>query len=392
MVSMMNSDCELERKPDAIGEEAPEDVNGKISEDGGGGGDRSKVERVSNSGVTEEARVSEMELDSRAQEAEVGPRVTAAGESEEVRVKLEVSKESDGGEVCEEMEAKGSEIKVESSSADEGIEEEEGEGEAEKSTVSQYNSLLSEFDDFVANEKSGQMATSRALRYGFEVGDMVWGKVKSHPWWPGHIFNDAFASPQVRRTRREGHVLVAFFGDSSYGWFDPAELIPFDANFAEKSRQTVSKNFAKAVEEAVDELSRRRSLGLACKCRNPYSFRPTSVQGYFVVDVPDYEPRAVYSVTQIQKGRDSFNPSETLSFIKQLALSPCSGDDKDLDFVKNKAQVVVYRKAVFEEFDETYAQAFGVQPGRPDRDRNDLKDQPGKQPPRGNHLHCLEFC
>ncbi|KAA3471252.1 T-complex protein 1 subunit gamma [Gossypium australe] len=33
--------------------------------------------------------------------------------------------------------------------------------------------------------------------YGFEVGDMVWGKVKSHPWWPGHIFNEAFASSSV---------------------------------------------------------------------------------------------------------------------------------------------------------------------------------------------------
>ncbi|KAG0451845.1 hypothetical protein HPP92_026264 [Vanilla planifolia] len=30
--------------------------------------------------------------------------------------------------------------------------------------------------------------------HGFRTGDMVWGKVKSHPWWPGHIFNEAFAS------------------------------------------------------------------------------------------------------------------------------------------------------------------------------------------------------
>ncbi|KAG0451892.1 hypothetical protein HPP92_011020 [Vanilla planifolia] len=67
--------------------------------------------------------------------------------------------------------------------------------------------------------------------HGFRTGDMVWGKVKSHPWWPGHIFNEAFASPSVRRTKREGHVLVAFFGDSSYGWFDPAELIPFEPYF-----------------------------------------------------------------------------------------------------------------------------------------------------------------
>lgn len=70
--------------------------------------------------------------------------------------------------------------------------------------VGDCKSLWSEFDDFVANEKNEAMeGTSRALSYGFEVGDMVWGKVKSHPWWPGHIFNEAFASSSVRRTRRD---------------------------------------------------------------------------------------------------------------------------------------------------------------------------------------------
>ncbi|PON59901.1 PWWP domain containing protein [Parasponia andersonii] len=364
----MSKDGELDRKWDV--NEEPEDVKGRrrIPE---GGADGYEGEKCSNSRVSDEARVSAMELESR---------VLQTGRSEDVRVQ-----ESDG----EEVELRDSEVKMENSSADElearndeSEADDDTHGEVEKGTVSQYSSLLSEFDDFVANENSGEKATSRALRYGFEVGDMVWGKVKSHPWWPGHIFNDAFASPQVRRTRREGHVLVAFFGDSSYGWFDPAELIPFDANFAEKSRQTNSKNFLKAVDEAVDEVSRRRGLGLACKCRNSVNFHPTTVQGYFVVDVPDYEPRAVYSSIQIRKARDNCRPSEIVSFIKQLALSPCVGDEKNLSFVKNKATVFAFRKAVFEEFDETYAQAFGVQSGRLSRAAVDSQDQSIREPPR----------
>ncbi|KAB1201110.1 putative oxidoreductase GLYR1 [Morella rubra] len=254
----------------------------------------------------------------------------------------------------------------------------------ELGTVSEYNSLLSEFDDFVASENNGVsvgLGMSRALSFGFEVGDMVWGKVKSHPWWPGHIFNDAFATPSVRRTRREGYVLVAFFGDSSYGWFDPAELIPFDLYFAEKSRQTNSRTFVKAVEEAVDEASRRRGLGLVCKCRNSYNFRITTAQGYFAVDVPDYEPGGVYSINQIKKERDNFRPRDILAFVKQLALVPRGCDHQGMDFLKNKATMFAYRKAVFEEFDETYAQAFGVQPGRPSRDPVDL-DQLVRMPSR----------
>uniref|UniRef100_A0A803R5A8 PWWP domain-containing protein n=3 Tax=Cannabis sativa TaxID=3483 RepID=A0A803R5A8_CANSA len=372
MISLMNSDDEIDRKSDAI--EEPEDVKGgRISE---GCVDGAEDEKYSNSS-SNEVRVSAMELDSGAED--FGSRVSDTGELDGIRVKGDVRKESDD----EEMELKNSETKVENSSADEleaRNEESESEdgrkehadddthGGAGKGTVSQYNSLLSEFDDFVANENSGQLSTSRAQRYGFEVGDMVWGKVKSHPWWPGHIFNEAFATSQVRRTRREGHILVAFFGDSSYGWFDPAELIPFDSNFAEKSRQLTSRSFIKAVEEAVDEVCRRRGLALACKCRNPNNFRATNVQGYFAVDVPDYEPRAVYSAIQIRKARDNCRPSEILSFVKQLALSPSDGDEKNLSFVKNKATVFSFRRAVFEEFDETYAQAFNVQSGRSSRE------------------------
>ncbi|XP_044499711.1 uncharacterized protein LOC123221090 [Mangifera indica] len=250
----------------------------------------------------------------------------------------------------------------------------EGHGEA-------YNSLLSEFDDFVANEKMNT-GTSRALSYGFEVGDMVWGKVKSHPWWPGHIFNESFATSSVRRTRSDGHVLVAFFGDSSYGWFDPAELIPFDLYFAEKSQQTNARTFVKAVEEAVDEASRRRGLGLACKCRNPYNFRPTNVQGYFTVDVLDFELGGLYSADQINKAREGFRPSETLSFVKQLASAPQVCEEWSIDFIKNKATVFAFRKALFEEFDETYAQAFGVQPAHPYQDRAALLDESYRQSTR----------
>ncbi|KAL6964760.1 DNA (cytosine-5-)-methyltransferase [Sarracenia purpurea var. burkii] len=247
--------------------------------------------------------------------------------------------------------------------------EEKGIVEVGKPGFSEYESMISKFDEFArnGNGKTVRSGQSISVGYGYEIGDLVWGKVKSHPWWPGHIYNEAFASSSVRRTKRPGHVLVAFFGDSSYGWFDPAELIPFDPNFSEKSSQTNSRNFVKAVEEAVDEVNRRRGLGLACRCRNPYNFRPTNVRGYFVVDVDDYEPGGLYSMSTIRKSRDSFKSRDTVAFVKQLALIPRGDGHGSIDFIKNRATVMAYRKAVFEEFDETYAQAFGQQPVRPIR-------------------------
>ncbi|KAK4273448.1 hypothetical protein QN277_021848 [Acacia crassicarpa] len=256
--------------------------------------------------------------------------------------------------------------------------------DVERFIGSESKSLLSEFDDYVASERNGgvRAGVSRGLGYGFEVGDMVWGKVKSHPWWPGHIYNEAFASPLVRRSKREGHVLVAFFGDSSYGWFEPAELIPFDSNFAEKSQQIHSRTFLKAVEESVDEASRRCGLGLACKCRDANKFRPTDVQGYFSVDLQDYEPGGVYSDSQIRKARNAFNPVETLAFIKQLALAPLGGDQRSISFIKNRATAFAYRRAVFEQYDVTYAQAFGVQPQRTSHSQVNPLNHLGRERPK----------
>ncbi|KAM7488178.1 hypothetical protein LguiB_025662 [Lonicera macranthoides] len=199
----------------------------------------------------------------------------------------------------------------------------------------------------------------------FQVGDMVWGKVKSHPWWPGEIYSEALASHGVCETKTKGYVLVSFYGDYSYSWFDPAELIPFDHHYKEKSKQTNALNFLKAVDDAIYEVRKRAALGLACHCRNPSNFLPTKVQGFVKVDVCGYDPGALYSTDQIKRARNEFHPSEILSFIKKLGLSLRTDVRRDINLTKNAARVLAYRAAVFEEFDETYAQAFGVQPVRP---------------------------
>ncbi|KAL7589296.1 hypothetical protein Lser_V15G40767 [Lactuca serriola] len=228
--------------------------------------------------------------------------------------------------------------------------------------------MLSMFDDFAANgsvatEVSSSMEGSGlgSPGHGYEVVDMVWGKVKSHAWCPGHVFSKEFATTFVRRSKREGLLLVAFFGDSSYGWFDPSELMQFESNFAEKSRQTNSKTFVKIVEEAMGEVSRRNALGFSCMCRSKQNFRKIDVKGYYVVDVADYEPGAVYSINAIKKARASFQPSSALDFISLESIVEHVG----IDLIKNKARVVSYRRAVYEEFDDTYAQAFGHELDRP---------------------------
>ncbi|KAL9233306.1 hypothetical protein vseg_008325 [Gypsophila vaccaria] len=233
------------------------------------------------------------------------------------------------------------------------------------------------------DESLMRRVSAKVMGSEFEMGDMVWGKVKSHPWWPGHLYNEAFASSNVRRARRDGNILVAFYGDSSYGWFDPEDLIPYDQNYAEKWQQTTLRNFVKAVDDSVDESSRRSALGLTCYCRNPFNFRPTHVPGYLAVDIADCEPGTIYSVSQIQKARDNFRPAETLSFIHQLATSSMGTDHRNLHVIKNKAIALAYRRSIFEEFDETYAEAFGHKPERPQLPKPSTVKEPSRAPLSG---------
>ncbi|GLT99137.1 hypothetical protein SLE2022_166010 [Rubroshorea leprosula] len=214
--------------------------------------------------------------------------------------------------------------------------------------------------DRVMIRASEKIAMKRRFQQVYELGDMVWGKVKSHPWWPGQIFDEAFASPSVSETKKEGCLLVAFFGDDTFGWFNPTELIPFDPNFVEKSKQTNAKPFLDAVEDAEYEIRRRAALGLACCCQYPSSFRATGVKGCFAVDVDGYVPNAVYTRKQIEKARNGFQPIVMLCFLQRLALMPCGNTQNCVELIKNVAVVLAYRKVVFKKFDKILVQTFGM--------------------------------
>ncbi|KAL3508076.1 hypothetical protein ACH5RR_033458 [Cinchona calisaya] len=219
-------------------------------------------------------------------------------------------------------------------------------------------------DEGTAVEMLASLGKGRANEYSnhrFDFGDMVWGKIQSYPWWPGQIFDQALASSSVCSTKREGSVLVAFYGDYTYGWLRAQELIPFEKHYAEKSKQTDAKLFLTAVKEAKKEFERRAVLGLACHCRNLSTFLPTNMRGYFEVDVSGYSPGVIYSAKQIERAREAFRPDETLSFLKQLAASPRNIMPQNLSWMKNFIKALAYQRARMDRFDETYCEVFETQ-------------------------------
>ncbi|KAK9272398.1 hypothetical protein L1049_002770 [Liquidambar formosana] len=102
--------------------------------------------------------------------------------------------------------------------------------------------------------------------YEYAVGDFVWGKIKSHPWWPGQIYDPADASGYAAKYSQRDRFLVAYFGDGTFAWCYPSQLKPFEDNFEQMSEQSNSKHFVKAVEAALDEFCRVVEFEMTCSC------------------------------------------------------------------------------------------------------------------------------
>ncbi|URE36753.1 PWWP domain [Musa troglodytarum] len=100
----------------------------------------------------------------------------------------------------------------------------------------------------------------------FAASNLVWGKVRSHPWWPGQIFDPLDASEMASNIQKKDHHLVAYFGDRTFAWCDDSRLKPFQTHFSQMEKQSSMDAFASAISDALQEVSRRIELGMTCDC------------------------------------------------------------------------------------------------------------------------------
>ncbi|KAL4575163.1 hypothetical protein LXL04_022005 [Taraxacum kok-saghyz] len=171
----------------------------------------------------------------------------------------------------------------------------------------------------------------------FSPSDLVWGKVRSHPWWPGQIFDQSDASDKAMKYHKKDRFLVAYFGDRSFAWNDSTVLKPFRSKFPQIEKNTNSESFNNALDCALQEVSRRIELGLACK------HTPSDI--YEKIECQIVENAGVKKESSKRHGNDktalvgSFEPDKLLDYVRLLAKNPYNGND-GLDLVMAKAQLV----------------------------------------------------
>ncbi|XP_065870050.1 uncharacterized protein [Euphorbia lathyris] len=184
----------------------------------------------------------------------------------------------------------------------------------------------------------------------FGVSDLVWGKVRSHPWWPGQIFHPSDASEKAMKYHKKDCFLVAYFGDRTFAWNDASVLKPFRSHFSQVQKQSNSETFQNAVNCALEEVSRRVEFGLACPCI------PEDI--YNKIKHQMVENAGVRQESCIQHGMEKsssanlFEPGKLVEYMKAVAQSPAGGVDRVQIVIARSQLLAFYRMKGYSELPE----------------------------------------
>ncbi|KAL6501179.1 hypothetical protein OROHE_025042 [Orobanche hederae] len=244
----------------------------------------------------------------------------------------------DGGEIDEEKSKSGGEEIVSCINCQDAMEIDiEPSPEADKSNLSKEDRMRISASPLKVNQPGYLLPPENDGC--FAISDLVWGKIRSHPWWPGQIFDHSDASEKAVKYFKKETDLAAYFGDWMFAWNDPSLLKPFRSHFSQIEKQSNSEGFQDAVVSALEEVSRRVELGLACSCipKDKYAtVEPQIVENIGISEESskrydfDHSTRASY-----------LEPHKLLEYVRELAPRASFAPDR-LDLAIVRAQLSAF--------------------------------------------------
>ncbi|KAJ7977011.1 Serine/threonine-protein kinase ATM [Quillaja saponaria] len=176
----------------------------------------------------------------------------------------------------------------------------------------------------------------------FCVSDLVWGKVRGHPWWPGQIFEPSAASGKAKKYFKNDSYLIAYFGDQSFAWNNATKIKPFQVHFSQMEKQSNFEDFQHAVDCALDEVSRRVEFGLACSCMPGEVYAKLKTQIVTNAGIREESSRRDGGDRFLSSG--SFEPMKLVNYLKSLSISPYDVTDR-LEFVIAQTQLMAFYRS-----------------------------------------------
>lgn len=191
-----------------------------------------------------------------------------------------------------------------------------------------------EFSDDVSGDSADSVVD-------FNVSDLVWSRVPSHPWWPGQICDPATSSKKAMKYFKTGRYLIAFFGDHTFAWKEAAMVKPFEEYFSELQKQNKLESFHKAIDCALEEFSRRVQFSLACSCLSEELYLKLQTQTITNAGIRKKFSRSVGGDSFLTAA--SFDPMKLINIVKEVAMSPAGEVDK-LELVRARAQLLAFNR------------------------------------------------
>lgn len=133
-------------------------------------------------------------------------------------------------------------------------EEEEEEGEDEEEERNKNNIIQDNGDNDIKQENFEKADESELEKPEsvvedernaiWKVGELIWGKVTGHPWWPGMVSYDPYLNIYVRRktnTHKTYEYHVQYFGNErERGWLLGSSIQPFTGPNIEEFKKTLA--------------------------------------------------------------------------------------------------------------------------------------------------------
>ncbi|KAL5546222.1 hypothetical protein UlMin_005909 [Ulmus minor] len=188
----------------------------------------------------------------------------------------------------------------------------------------------------VSRFKKGKSAASKPE---FRVGDLVWGKVRSHPWWPAQILDPSTSSKKAKKYFKRDSYLVGYFGDNTFAWNDASRIKPFVEHFSVMEKLSSTEDFHCAVNCALEEISRRVEFGLACSCLSEEVY--AKIKSQIIINAgirPDSSRR---DCGDRSLSVASFEPVKLVEYMKEVAQFPCGRADR-LELEMGRAQLSAF--------------------------------------------------
>ncbi|KAF5770347.1 putative non-specific serine/threonine protein kinase [Helianthus annuus] len=154
----------------------------------------------------------------------------------------------------------------------------------------------------------------------YEFADLVWGKVKSRPWWPGQIIDPAALTDKAMKHLKKDGFVIAYFGDQKFAFNELRDVKPFRVNFCKMESQCSDEAFVRAVNHALREAARRVECGLTCLCVSEEVYK--EVKSQIIVNSGIRKESSRIDGGDRFSTLDSFNPAKTVDFLQDLAKDP----------------------------------------------------------------------